>query len=109
MRTVHLSVAAIMWAKVSILTDSVLKEGSTVIQLRVDDLPTSPLIMCERGLINMQDLVPGSHEMLLFPFIFQRIYTIANNWLLKSNLALVNGLKRFGDGHFYLSLFNLIL
>ena len=66
---VHLSVAAEVRAKCLFLAHGVLHEGATVVHLAVNGLTTHPLIRSEGCFVNVHDLIPGSHKVLLFELL----------------------------------------
>ena len=86
---VHLTVATEVGSEGLLLTDGVLHERTTVVHGAVNGLSTHPLVSSEWGLINVHDLEPLSHEVLLFEFLLKRLHVIADNVLL-SNLAIVD-------------------
>ena len=97
-RTVHLSMAAIVRSKSGILSDCVLHEAAPVVHLRVDDLAARPLVCSEGCLINVANLIPGAHEVLLFELLLKRHDVVADD-VLRTDLAIVDRLKGLRDGH----------
>ena len=93
-----------MRAERLILTDGVLHEGTTVVHLRVDDLTATPGALIEGFLVNMHDLVPSSHEVLLLESLGEGCDVVTDD-VLGANLGVVDGVESCGNGHCYLILF----
>ena len=102
---VHLTVGAVVRAKSLILAHGVLHEAAAVVHLRVDHLAASPLVSGEWCLINVEDLEPGTHKVLLFKFLLDWVHAIADDVLL-TNLASIDGFEGLRHGHYC---FNLLL
>ena len=84
-RAIELSMAAVVRAESRILADSVLHHAAAAIHLRVQYLSARPLVLREGCLVDMHDLVPGAHDVLLGESLSQRSWTITG-YVLTPNL-----------------------
>ena len=85
----HLSMRSKVRSKGMILPHSVLHEAPSIIHVGENNLSASPSIMSEWGLLNVHDLEPGAHEVLLVKFLGKWGHYITNH-LLCSNRGLVD-------------------
>ena len=86
---VHLTVAAEVRAESLLLTDGVLHERTTVIHLAVNCLTAHPLVCSEGCFIDVHDLVPGAHEVLLLELFLEMVDVIADD-ILNADMAAVD-------------------
>ena len=86
---VHFSVGTVVGSESGILTNGVLHEGTTVVHLGVDDLAASPLVSSEGGLVNVEDLEPGAHDMVLLEFLIERLGGVTDD-VLGADLGVVD-------------------
>ena len=102
-RAEELSVGAEVGAEGGILANGVLHEATSVVHLRVDDLAASPLILSERLLLNMEDLVPGAQDILISELLAQSRRLVADD-ILHTDVSVVDGLKDVSHWrrHFFL-------
>ena len=104
---IHFSMGTVVRSEDMILTDWMLHEWPSVIHVRVDCLTTSPLLLCEWFFVDVQNLEPSSHEMMLIKG-FMEVWDSVTDNILDSNLGVVNWLKCVGHGLRWISLFIII-
>ena len=90
--TVHLSSRALVRAEFDFLSDRLLKERTVVVHSIVFDLATDPLVSREGCLVDVHDLVPCSHQLVLLKLLGERSNAIAGG-VLSAELTFVHGLE----------------
>ena len=94
---VHLSMRTIMRAKHVILSYCMLHKRSSVVHVCIDNLATGPLFLCEWLFVDVHDLIPSSHKMMLVERLMKVRHCIANN-VLMSDLRMIDRFESFSHG-----------
>ena len=96
---VHLAVGAVVGSEGSVLANSVLHHAAAVVHLRVQDLTAGPLVLCEGSLIDVEDLEPGAHDVVLLQLLSQGLRLVAND-VLSADWRIVDRLEGSSHRHF---------
>ena len=79
-----------------VLTNGVLHEVACLVHMRVDNLTTGPLVSGEWSFVDIHDLEPGSHEMILLKLIRKRRNKVADH-VLGADFRVVNMFEGLRD------------
>ena len=99
-RAVKFTMRTIVWAKRCILADNMLHHAAMVVHWRVDNLATGPFILTEGCFIDVQNLVPGTHNMILFQLLCQR-FRVVTDYILCTDFRIVDWLEGLRHRHYY--------
>ena len=80
-----------------VLSNCMFHEGSSVVHVCIDDLAAGPLFLSEWLLVDVHDLVPSSHKVVLVECLVEVGHNVADN-ILVSDVRVVDRLKSFSHG-----------
>lgn len=105
---VELTVRTIVRTECSVLSNCVFHHASAIIHLRIKDLSTGPFVLRERCFVDVKNLIPSTHDVVLLQLFCQWLWIIADN-VLSSDLGVVNRFKGSSDRHFVYQLLQIII